>query len=121
MSFATNDLALLDDAEEVEIETKAPDQEARRTVIWAVVDGDEVFIRTYKGAGSRWFRDIQANPAVAIHVGGRRLMASAIAATDPDSIERTSAGYKRKYANDPATKAMLRPEVLETTLRLEPT
>jgi len=120
MSFSTDDLALLDGAEEVEIETKAPDKEARRTVIWAVVDGDEVFVRTYKGPGSRWFRDIQANPAVALHVAGKRLPASAIPATDPDSIERTSAGYKRKYANDPATKAMLRPEVLETTLRLEP-
>jgi hypothetical protein len=121
MSFSPEDLALLEGAEEIEIETQAPGKEARRTVIWVVVDSDEVFVRTYKGAGSRWFRDIEANPAVAVHVGGKRLPASAIAATDPDSIERTSAGYKRKYAADPATKSMLVPEVLETTLRLEPT
>ena len=121
MSFSSEDLALLDAADEVEIETQAPDKEARRTVVWVVVDGDEVFVRTYRGAGSRWFRDIGQNPAVAIHVGGKRLSASAIAATDPDSIERTSAGYKRKYSGDPATKAMLKPEVLDTTLRLEPT
>ena len=41
-------------------------------------------------------------------------------ATDPDSIERTSAGFLRKYASDPAAKAMVGPDVLETTLRLEP-
>lgn len=121
MSFSPDDLALLDGAEEIEIETQAPDREARRTVIWVVVDEGEVFVRTYKGAGSRWFRDIEANPAVAIHVGGKRLPASAIAATDPDSIERTNAGFQRKYAADPAVKAMVKPEVLETTLRLEPT
>jgi hypothetical protein len=121
MSFSTEDLALLGGAQEVEIETQAPGKAARRTVIWVVVDSGEVFVRTFKGAGSRWFHDIVANPAVAIHAGGKRLPASAIAATDPDSIERTSAGYQRKYAGDPAAKAMVRPEVLETTLRLEPT
>lgn len=121
MSFSPEDLTLLDGAEEVEIETQAPGKAARRTVIWVVVDGGEVFIRTHKGAGSRWFRDIVANPAVAIHAGGERLPASAIAATDPDSIERTSAAYLRKYAGDPAAKTMIRPAVLETTLRLEPT
>jgi hypothetical protein len=121
MSFSKEDLALLDESEEIKLETQAPEREARRTAMWVVVDGDEVFVRTYRGAGSRWFRDVEQNPAVAIHVGGKRLPASAIPATDPDSIERTSAGFQRKYAADPATTAMLRPEVLDTTLRLEPT
>lgn len=121
MSFSPEDLALLEGAEEIEIETQAPGKEARRTKVWVVVDDGEVFIRTWKGAGSRWFRDIEANPAVAIHVGAKRLPASAIAATDPDSIERTSNGFRRKYAGDPGVKVMVAPEVHETTLRLEPT
>ena len=121
MSFSPEDLALLDNAKEIRIETQAPDKGARRTPIWVVVDEGEVFVRTWKGAGSRWFRDVEANPAVAIHVGGKRLPASAIAATDPDSIERTSDGFRRKYSGDPAVNAMVKPEVLETTLRLEPT
>ena len=121
MSFSPEDLRLLDAAEEVEIETQAPEKEPRRTVVWVVVDGPDVFVRTYRGAGSRWYRDVEANPAVAIHVDGKRMPASAIAATDPDSIERTSAGFLRKYAGDPAAKAMVKPELLETTLRLEPT
>ena len=120
MSFSAAEVALLDGAEEVEIETQAPDAAARRTVIWVVVDDDEVFVRTYRGPGSRWYRDVLANPAVAIHVDGQRLQATAIPATDPDSIERTSAAYKKKYAADPATPAMLGPDVVGTTLRLEP-
>lgn len=120
MSFSAEELALLERAEEVEIETQAPDQPARRTVVWVVVDEGDVFVRTYKGPDSRWFRDTLANPAVALHVDGRRLAATAIPATDPDSIERTSAGYNRKYATDPATPAMLAPNVTGTTLRLEP-
>ena len=120
MSFSTEDLDLLDRTQEIGIETQAPEKAARRTVIWVVVDDGEVFVRTFRGAGSRWFRDIEANPAVAVHVGGKRLPATAIPATDPDSIERTSAGYLRKYSGDPAAKVMIKPDILDTTLRLEP-
>ena len=120
MSFLDEDLANLDRAEEVEIETQAPGEAARRTVIWVVVDDGNVFIRTFKGPNSRWYRDAQANPAVAIHLDARRLPATAIPATDPDSIERTSKGFLSKYANDRSTPAMVAPDVLETTLRLEP-
>jgi hypothetical protein len=121
MSFSPEELDLIDRAHEVEIETQAPEGAARTATIWAVVDDGRVFIRTWKGAErTRWFRDIEANPAVALHVNGRRLTATAIPATDPDSVQRTSDGYRRKYGGDPATDAMVRPEVLDTTLRLEP-
>jgi len=121
MSFSPEELDLLDRSQEVDIETEAPGKESRKTTIWIVVDDGEAFIRTYRGPGSRWFRDVQANPAVALHVGGRRIPATAIPATDPDSIDRTSAGYTRKYPDDRATRAMIAPDVIGTTLRLEPT
>ncbi len=121
MSFATDDLQRLAAEEEVEIETRAPDGPAHRTTIWVVVDGDGTFIRSYRGPTARWYREALANPAVAVHVDGRRLSATAIPATDPDSIERVSAGFWAKYPKDPATKAMVAPDVLDTTLRLEPT
>ncbi|HET7703939.1 MAG TPA: nitroreductase/quinone reductase family protein [Candidatus Limnocylindrales bacterium] len=121
MSFAHDDLRQLAATEEVEIETQAPNGAAHRTTIWVVVDRDEVFVRSFRGPTARWYREARANPAVAIHVQGRRLSATAIAATDPDSIERVSAALWAKYPNDPATKAMVAPAVLDTTLRLEPT
>jgi hypothetical protein len=120
MSFSAEDRALLDQVEEVEIETQPPGGPAHRTTIWTVVDGDDVFVRSYRGDHARWYRDALANPAVAIHANGHRIQATAIAATDPQSIERASAGYRRKYVGDPAAGAMVRAEVLSTTLRLEP-
>ena len=120
MSFGTEDLARLAAAQEVEIETQAPDGPAHRTIVWVVVDRDETFIRSYRGARARWYREAMANPAVAIHVAGRRLAATAISATDPDSVERVSAGFWAKYPDDPATTTMVAPELLPTTLRLEP-
>ncbi len=120
MSFAQDDLGRFADAVEVEIETQAPDGPTHRTIIWIVVDGDTTFIRSYRGPTARWYREALANPLVAVHVGGRRLAATAIPATDPDSIERTSAALRTKYATDGAMPAMCAPANLGTTLRLEP-
>ena len=122
MSFATVDLQRLAAEEEVEIETQAPGGAVHRTTIWVVVDGTDAFIRSYRGRPARWFREAQANPAVAIHVDGRRIAATAIPATDPDSIERISAALQAKYAHDPESLAtMLEPEMLDANYRLEPT
>ena len=119
MSFGTSDLERLAAAEEVEIETQAPAGPAHRTIIWIVVDGADTFVRSYLGPDARWFREAVANPAVAVHVDGRRLSATAIPATDPDSIERVSAGFRAKYPPGQSTTAMST-QYLDTTLRLEP-
>lgn len=120
MSFAEHDLARIAAAEEVEIETQAPGGPIHRTIIWVVVDDGDTFLRSVRGANGRWYREALANPAVAIHVDGRRLTATVIPATDPDSIERTSDALRKKYAADPALHTMLEPDVLGANVRLEP-
>jgi hypothetical protein len=119
MPYSQEELDLIDRTEEVEIETAGDDGVGHRVIIWAVVDGDSVFVRSYRGAHARWYREALSNSSVALHVDGRRLPATAVLATDPDSIERTSAGFLRKYPNDPATQSMIRPEVLDLTFRLD--
>jgi hypothetical protein len=119
MSFGTEDLQRLAAAQEVDIETQAPDGPVHRATIWVVVDGDETFIRSYLGPDARWYLEALANPAVAVHVDDRRLPATAIPATDPDSIERVSNGFLAKYRPGESTTAMAT-QYLDTTLRLEP-
>ena len=120
MPFVPDDLDLIDRTEEVDIETSTEGGLSHRTTIWAIVDGDDVFIRSYRGANARWYREATAHSSVALWVAGHRLAAHAVLAADPDSIARTSAGLSRKYASDPATPEMLRDEVLPLTLRLDP-
>jgi len=121
MGFSTDELDLLDRTEEIEIETTADDGVVHRTIVWAVVADGEVFVRSYRGPKARWYREALEHPVVAIGVDGRRLPAQATHATDAPSIERTSAALLRKYANDPAAKAMVRPDILDLTIRLERT
>jgi hypothetical protein len=120
MGFSQDELDLIDRTEEVEIETGGDAGAVHRAIVWAVVDGDAVFIRSYRGPHARWYREALADPSVALHVDGRRLPARAVPAPDQSSIERTSAGFLRKYAGDPAAQSMVRPEVLDLTFRLEP-
>lgn len=121
MPFSTDDLRAIDLAKEIEVETSAgPGSDIHRTIIWVVVDADEVLVRSWRGVTARWYREALANPDIAIHIDGRRLAARAVPARDPGSIARASAGLERKYDGDPAAPSMVRDEILDTTLRLEP-
>ena len=119
MAYSEAELDLIDRTEEVEIETNGADGAVHRTIIWAVVDDGDVFVRSYRGPNARWYREALAHESVALHVDGVRLPMTAVLASDANSIERTSAGILRKYAGDPAAKAMVAPELLDLTLRLE--
>jgi hypothetical protein len=121
MSFEPADLARLAAAEEVEIETQAPDGPVHRTIIWIVVADDDVLVRSVKGEAGRWFKEAKANPAVAIHADGRRLQATAIPATDPDSIDRINAALTAKYTGIEGYDSMFEPTNLSANFRLEPT
>jgi hypothetical protein len=48
------------------------------------------------------------------------LAVQAVPERDPGAIDRASHEYLRKYRSSPYAQAMVKPEVLPTTLRLEP-
>ena len=119
-TFSAEERELFEREPELEIETRSPDGQTHRATIWTVVDAGDVFIRSWRGASARWYREIRATGTGVIHAAGRELPVRAIPATDPDSIQRCSHGIDHKYAGSRATRSMLRADVLETTLRLEP-
>ena len=121
MPFTTDDLRAIDLAKRSRSRPR-PGRRPRshRTITWVVVDGDGVFVRSWRGVTARWFREALANPDIAVHIDGRRIPARAVPARDPDSIARTSAGLERKYDGDSATPSMVRAEILDTTMRLDP-
>jgi hypothetical protein len=120
LSFPKDTLALIDKTGEVDIETRSQKGSTHSVPIWVVVDGEDVFIRAVRGPTSRWYRELTARPG-ALVVKGQRLPVRAIAASDSDSVKRTSDGLRKKYRKGPSLDSMLVPAVLPTTLRLEPT
>jgi hypothetical protein len=119
LSFPRETIALLDRTSEVDIETRSPKGTVHSVPVWIVVDGDDVFVRTYRGPTSRWYREIVAGPG-ALVVNGKRIPVRAVKAADSASVKRTSDGYRKKYRKGTPLDNMLVPLVLPTTLRLEP-
>ena len=109
---------LLARTEEVKIETRAASGAVHRTIIWVVVDGDDVYIRSVNGEGARWYQEATGRPDVAFEVATTRLPARVVAVTDPGSIKRCSSALSAKYAGVPGLTEMLRPIALPTTLRV---
>jgi hypothetical protein len=117
-NFAAETLRELRDLQEIAIRTEKHPKTA--VVIWVVVADDEVFVRSVKGARGRWYRDLAAGGPAALEFAGRRLAVQAIPATDPAAIAGASREYLRKYQRSPYAQAMVKSEILSTTLRLEP-
>ena len=120
MRFEESDLAAMAAAKEVDIETRSAAGETHRTVVWIVERNGDVYIRSYLGPRGRWYREALADQRVAIHANGRRIPATAVAATEPASVEACSEGLIAKYPRSQSLRAMLVDEVLPTTLKLVP-
>ena len=117
------DLDALGRTDEVHIETRRDaSSPGHETVIWAVVVDGGAFVRSVRGGKGRWYREATFNPDVTLRVDGRRVPARAVPETDARMIDRVSEVIREKYgASYPGpTAAMLREEVLQTTLRLLP-
>jgi hypothetical protein len=118
--FADSDLAVIDERQEIEVETRSAGGTVHRTIVWPLVRDGVVYLRSYKGPAGRWYREALADPSIALVADGRRIEAVAVPATDPESVEACSAALRAKYRKSYSLEAMLAPEVLPTTLRIDP-
>jgi hypothetical protein len=116
--FDADTLRGLRDVREIAIRTETHPNSA--VVIWVVVADGEVFVRSVNGTKGRWYRDLAAGGPAVLEFAGRQLAVQAIPETDPATVDRASSEYLRKYRPSPYAQAMVKTEVLPTTLRLEP-
>src|SRR5687767_2300463 len=85
-------------ANEVDVETRRRDGTGVRTIIWVVVDGGQVYVRSVLGEQGKWYRRLRANPSGALHVGGRAVPVRAVPVDNDPEVERVSEALRRKYA-----------------------
>ena len=122
-SFDPETLKFLHETDEIYIETsRDADAPELRTIIWAVVVGDEVFVRSVRGWKGRWYQRISAHPDGALLVGDTRIPVRAATATDNETVDTVSEAFRSKYEDawPGPTAGIVRSEVLPTTLKLSP-
>jgi hypothetical protein len=121
--WASEELDKIGAADELEIAALRADGSLRPYVtIWVVRVGDDVYVRSYRGRGSAWFRSVLRRPEGRIRAGGveRDVTFEELEDTGRDAIGQA---YRDKYASRYSSTyvdPMLSPDAIAATLRLIP-
>ena len=120
--WTADELTRIGRADELRIASRRADGSLRRFItIWAVRDGDDLYVRSAYGYDNPWFQR-------ALHSGQGRIQAGGIERDvtfdepEPDAAARVTAAYHAKYDRyGPAmVGTVVSPEAERATLRLEP-
>ncbi len=116
MPFDEKTLSRLARAEEVEIVTAG----AQPVVIWVVLVGTGVYVRSVRGAKGNWYRHLVRDGVGELRVDRARLPIKATRIEDVTTIHAVSLALEQKYRDPDSLASMLRSNTLPTTLRLDP-
>ena len=120
MSWKANELTTFGEQQLLRITTTRPDGTLRSSVIiWAVVVGNDLYVRSVRGEAGGWYRHIQENPDARIESGGLEQDVTAVAA-DRALDQAIDAAYLAKFGPSNAVDSITTPAAKATTLRLVP-
>jgi hypothetical protein len=124
MTTWTNDeLTKIGTAEELEIASLRRDGTLRNPVtIWVVRIGDDLYVRSWRGRTSAWFRGTQVRHEGHIQAGGFDKDVTFVEEADPDINDQIDKVYRTKYRRYSAqyVDPMVAPEARAATLKLVP-
>jgi len=108
-------------AEELRIQPRRADGTLHSPVsIWVVRDGDDLYVRSYRGSGGAWYRTAQASHEGRIQAGGVTKDVS-FAEVDDAVNNPVDTAYHTKYGRYSSYVApMVAPAARKTTLKLVP-
>jgi len=114
-------LKSFDETNVVDIETRSAKGTKHEIPIWIVVVDGVPYVRSVRGPAGRWYRELLASGDGAVVVAGKRVPVRATKDSSAKSIEAVSEALRKKYARSgQSLQSMLRPSVLDTTVRLDP-
>jgi hypothetical protein len=121
-AWTSDELDRIGSADELRITSARADGTLRPYVpIWVVRVGDDLYVRSYRGADGGWFRHLRERDQGRIQAGG--VQREVVVAAAPDEVDAAvDDAYRGKYGHygsrlvDPMIAAPAR----ATTLRLAP-
>ena len=120
-TWTSNELNLIAKADELEIAPLRRDGTPRRPVpIWVVRDGDDLYVRSFRGTDGGWWRTARASHEGHIRSGGVDKNVTFVEVADSATNDRIDTAYRTKYGR--FGDAYVNPMVTarSTTLRLVP-
>ena len=122
-AWTTDELAAIAAADELEIAPLQPDGPQRAPVtIWVVRAGDALYVRSYRGSGSSWFRGAEASHEGHIRAGGVDKDVTFVDVADLGVNDQIDAAYRAKYRRFGASYVdpMVAERARTATLKLVP-
>lgn len=117
------ELSAIGAAEELQIAPLRSDGTLRDPVIiWVVRHGDDLYVRSYKGAGAAWFRGAQVRHEGRIWAGGIQKDVAFVAVADAGTNRQIDTAYRSKYRRYAASiiDSINGPTARAATIRLVP-
>jgi hypothetical protein len=119
--FSPAVLKRFDETKVVEIETRSSKGTKHAVKIWIVVVNGVPYVRSVRGPQGWWYRLLLARGEGVIVADGKRTAVKAERDRSNVAIAGASDALRRKYRTSGASLAsMLKADVLDTTVRLEP-
>jgi hypothetical protein len=122
-AWTKDELNKIGTADELRIASLRSDGTLRNPVpIWVVRLGDDLYVRSYKGRTSGWFRGAQDRHEGQIRAGGVEKDVTFVDETDSGINDQIDAAYRTKYRRYGASYVdpMVAPEARAATIRLVP-
>jgi hypothetical protein len=112
-------LAAIAEADELSMQPRRADGVLREPVpVWVVRDGDNLYVRSFRGDRGAWYRDAAAQRAGHIRAGGVTADVTFAPEDEAEINDRIDAAYQAKYRSHGAryVAAMLAAGARATTL-----
>ena len=122
-TWTSNELNKIGTAEELKIASLRRDRTLRNSVIiWVVRLGDDLYVRSYKGRTSAWFRGTQDRHEGRIQAGGINKDVTFVEEVALDINDQIDAAYRTKYRRYAASiiNSIVSPEARSATIKLVP-
>ncbi|MDC2956719.1 DUF2255 family protein [Streptomyces gilvifuscus] len=122
MTAWTNDeLTRIEHAEELRMAPSRSDGTPRTPApIWVVRDGDDLYVRSFRGSAGAWYRAARASHEGRIRSGGVDKAVTLVEVTDPGVNDRIDTAYRTKYGHYGARYIDPMVASRDTTLKLVP-
>lgn len=121
-TWSTDDLDRISGADELHIAPRRADGTLRKpTTIWVVRDGEELYVRSWRGADGAWWRTAHASHGGHVTAGGVDSDVAFTEVSDTALNDQVDAAYRSKYGRySEYVEPMVADAARATTLRLTP-
>lgn len=121
-AWTAAELDRIDGTDELDVAPLESDGTLRPpTTIWVVRDGDDLYVRSWRGTGGAWYQAARSTHAGRITSGGVAKDVTFSEETDPVVNHRVDAAYRSKYSRYSSYVApMVADGARAATLKVQP-